>query len=274
MLEFKNKGPHKDGEGDFSNPTNKEENKDFDPMTGLKPSVGWLSYLLLIAGSFVLAIVLSNIYTMLIMFSQNQTIDTEELLRDPTLKIILQITPLLAGILLLYLVHKILKLPQKTVLRLKQPNHWSYYLIAVIGILALNFLMDFLWNLIHPYLPDILSNYESYVRETYTSSSSIHMIIIMILGTLGAGIVEELTFRGLIQSSFHRKYKPALAILLTSALFGLIHFNVVQGISTFLIGLLLGIITYKSESIYPAIIAHISNNLVSLLMLNLSNINT
>ena len=52
---------------------------------------------------------------------------------------------------------------------------------------------------------------------------------------------------------FHRLYFSAL-------LFGLIHFNVVQFVYAFLLGLVLAAFMYKSGHVYAAMIGHITAN--------------
>lgn len=79
-------------------------------------------------------------------------------------------------------------------------------------------------------------------------------------------ISEELLFRGIIQASFIKKLKPFFAILLTSVLFGMFHMSITLLVGTTLIGALLGILAYKTKSIFPAMIAHFSNNLIALIV--------
>ncbi len=230
----------------------------------LKPSVGWIAYLLLIALSFILGIFLFFFFSFFfsIIGFRGYQFGTN------FMQLLNLFTPLLSAICIINYIKYNLRIPAKKLLLLNPSKHWGYYLVGVIGIISLNLLIDFIWNLLYPLFPSLLDEYSTFL-DNYTSTSPFTMVLIIILGSFGAGIIEELMFRGLIQRSFLSKYDPNVAILLTSAMFGVIHFNIVQGISTFFIGIFLGIITYKSKSIYPAITAHITNNLISLILINL-----
>ncbi len=57
-----------------------------------------------------------------------------------------------------------------------------------------------------------------------------------------------------------RKYGKGFAVLAVSIVFGLLHANVTQFIFAFLIGLVLGFVTIKTDSIVPAVLIHAFNN--------------
>ncbi|WMJ24152.1 CPBP family intramembrane glutamic endopeptidase [Paludicola sp. MB14-C6] len=78
-------------------------------------------------------------------------------------------------------------------------------------------------------------------------------------------IFEEIIFRGFLLKSL-QKYGSMFAIILTSILFSLFHGNLVQFIPPFLMGIVLGILTVKANTIIPAIVAHIINNSISMLL--------
>lgn len=75
-------------------------------------------------------------------------------------------------------------------------------------------------------------------------------------------LVEEFACRGVILGSL-RKFGDGFAIITSAIVFGLIHGNFQQMPFAFLIGLILGFVTVKSESVWPAIIIHAYNNLLS-----------
>lgn len=80
-----------------------------------------------------------------------------------------------------------------------------------------------------------------------------------------APIVEELIFRGVIMSGFMRNYKAGYAIFYSALLFALFHLNPWQFPATFLLGLILGWIRIRTDSIIASISGHaIHNGLVFL----------
>lgn len=77
-----------------------------------------------------------------------------------------------------------------------------------------------------------------------------------------APLMEELLFRGVILGGFLRRYEPTKAIVLSSVLFSLFHWNIYQMPSAFILGALLGWLYYISRSIWPSVFAHFFNNLL------------
>jgi len=76
-------------------------------------------------------------------------------------------------------------------------------------------------------------------------------------------VLEELLFRGAITNALLKKYNPTKAIILSALVFGIFHINPAQIVTATLIGLLLGWIYYKTESLTPCILIHILNNSLS-----------
>lgn len=74
------------------------------------------------------------------------------------------------------------------------------------------------------------------------------------------GTYEELVFRGFLQRGFESRYHPALAILLSSLFFGVIHGDPFQGLGAMCLGFYLGFLVYRTGSIYPSIAAHLLQN--------------
>lgn len=75
-------------------------------------------------------------------------------------------------------------------------------------------------------------------------------------------LVEEFAFRGLVLGSL-RKYGDGFAVLVSSILFGLMHGNFEQIPFAFLVGLALGFIVVKTNSLLIASAVHATNNFVS-----------
>jgi membrane protease YdiL (CAAX protease family) len=80
-----------------------------------------------------------------------------------------------------------------------------------------------------------------------------------------APIVEELIFRGLIFQGFRRNYHKIVAVIMSALLFSLFHLNPWQMPATFVLGLLLGWLMIRTNSLILCILAHSLNNLLVLL---------
>ena len=83
------------------------------------------------------------------------------------------------------------------------------------------------------------------------------------------GVCEELFFRGFVLTGMYVHVGTKRAILISAALFALAHFNPWQFPALFATGFLLAMLVYWTHSIYPAIIAHSTNNALSVTGINL-----
>ncbi|QIX63039.1 CPBP family intramembrane metalloprotease [Hymenobacter sp. BT18] len=82
---------------------------------------------------------------------------------------------------------------------------------------------------------------------------------------LMAPILEELLLRGVLLRGLLRNYpgRPWLAIGLSAVVFGLIHINPAQVVATALIGLVLGWLYYRTQSLWLCMAGHALNNLLA-----------
>ena len=87
----------------------------------------------------------------------------------------------------------------------------------------------------------------------------------VVIGIL-APLAEEVVFRGAILRKLLAMMPTGrhwVAIAISALIFGIVHFNLPQGIHAFLIGLLLGWMYYRTRSIIPGIVFHWINNTIS-----------
>ena len=92
-----------------------------------------------------------------------------------------------------------------------------------------------------------------------------------IVGLL-APLSEELVFRGAILRELLKwKENPWIGIFISAMLFSLVHMNPVQMPHAFLVGILLGWLYYRTDSIIPGVIWHWVNNTIAYVMYNLTN---
>ena len=125
--------------------------------------------------------------------------------------------------------------------------------LIVAGMLFINLCSEFLG------LPDLM-------QDTFLGMSRNVFGIISI--TIMAPLVEELLFRGAIQGYMLRKgMKPLNAILIASAIFGIVHMNPVQIPFAFAIGMIFGWLYYRTGSVVPGIIGHFINNSIACLQM-------
>ena len=109
--------------------------------------------------------------------------------------------------------------------------------LIVAGMIFINLCSEFIG------LPDMM-------QDTFRAMSRNVFGIISI--AIMAPLVEELLFRGAIQGHLLRKgMKPVYAILIASAVFGIVHMNPIQIPFAFAIGMIFGWLYYRTGSVVP-----------------------
>ncbi|MGB0346622.1 MAG: lysostaphin resistance A-like protein [Balneolaceae bacterium] len=86
----------------------------------------------------------------------------------------------------------------------------------------------------------------------------------LILGILHIGIVpavcEEVMYRGYVQRSLEKSSGIWMAIIVSGFIFGAYHLQVTNILPLSFLGIMLAYLTYISDSLIPAIVAHFVNN--------------
>lgn len=104
--------------------------------------------------------------------------------------------------------------------------------------------------------------YELTQGETPEPDSIFSCVTLFIAVSIVPAICEEFAMR-CCSLGVLRKYGTGFAVFTVSVVFGLLHGNVIQFVFAFLIGLILGYVTVRTESIVPAILIHALNNAIS-----------
>ena len=73
-------------------------------------------------------------------------------------------------------------------------------------------------------------------------------------------ILEELLHRGVVFGRLRRRMGMWPAVILSALVFAILHFNIVQFIYAFLLGIVFALFVEKTGRLYPAIFAHIVAN--------------
>jgi membrane protease YdiL (CAAX protease family) len=132
-------------------------------------------------------------------------------------------------------------------------------IVGVLGVLGIGMTFDSLNGLgLIPSSPT-LDYISAAMRELSPFGLAVANLAIGILPGTG----EELLFRGYIQTRLCARWGMQRGIACTALMFGVIHFDLVQGTYAVIIGLFLGYMTERYGSILPAIIIHATNNTAS-----------
>ena len=152
-----------------------------------------------------------------------------------------------------------LKLP-----RLHEP------ILSVIMILAANIVIMRIGIEISKYLPmpESLTKLAETMMSTDKSWSSTLTYIFAI--AVSAAVCEESLFRGPVLAGLlnNKKTNPLLAVIVTALLFAIMHMSVYRLMPTFLLGVVLGYLTWRTGSIFNSMLAHCVNNAIPVLIMN------
>jgi uncharacterized protein len=102
---------------------------------------------------------------------------------------------------------------------------------------------------------------------TDKASSPLGVVLLILIVGIGAPIVEEIFFRGLVLRALARRVSEPLAIGGAALAFALTHFQALQLPALFLFGIVLGVVTQRYGRLGPAIVAHMVFNLTAVVSL-------
>lgn len=172
------------------------------------------------------------------------------------------LTSSILTIVIFFLIYIIKKKNISDELYFKDTNKPNYLIALMLGVSVWLFNMGFV---------SLLSETGLFVKSFKALEDNMAFVGVnnVILSILVVGIVapfaEELLFRGVIYNKLSKNISITATIIIQGILFGIYHMNFVQGLYASLLGILFGYITFKTKSIWPAIIIHMVNNTISII---------
>ncbi len=104
-------------------------------------------------------------------------------------------------------------------------------------------------------------------RALTDRAEGIGILVLALIVVVGAPIIEELFFRGLLLRSVEQRHGPAWGLWVSSIVFGLFHFQLLQLPALLVFGLVAGVLTQRTGRLGPAIWAHAGFNAVTVIVL-------
>lgn len=141
------------------------------------------------------------------------------------------------------------KLPLARALRIRWIGVWPLVCAVLVG-LGGEAAASVALKLVEPWIGELPDAFIAMMPTT-----GVNLAWMLFAGALGAGICEEVMFRGVIQGFLSRR-SLVKAVAISALLFGLFHMNVWQLVYAPLFGLLMGWMVERSGSLLPAIVAH------------------
>jgi len=218
---------------------------------------------LVIIASFILVVLISQV-VLLLLTPDSKQIDSTSL----SMKILLTFGEV--GLIVVPFIY--LKKRKYSVTRVFRWNRipfpiilWSIIIGFSISIIGDE--LDRLVNIIIP-APDFLAE----IAEALRIASLSDFIILSMGAVLAAALVEESIIRGFLQLSLEKFQDVTRAVIYASLAWTIIHAMLYWAIQIFLLGIILGIIAWKSNSIFPSAIGHAINNAAALFFYNVNQV--
>ncbi|MCA1802514.1 MAG: CPBP family intramembrane metalloprotease [Rhodothermaceae bacterium] len=160
----------------------------------------------------------------------------------------------------------------KSFLRLQTDNRTLVYsFLAVLLIVSMQpviYLLSYL-NAQIP-LPDFIQGFEDSQNELISGLLTGDQLLLVTLIHIAVvpSVCEEIMYRGYVMRMFERSTSPMWAILITGFIFGAYHMRISQLIPLILLGVVITWLAWKSNSLVPAMAAHLANNGGSVFLAN------
>jgi len=153
----------------------------------------------------------------------------------------------------------------KTLFRFNPISRETVIFTIILG-LSLVIIIDEIERLILMLVP-IPEALQGLIEKLNLTSTS-DWVFFFLGSVIFASVAEEGLFRGFLQVTLESKGDPTRAVVLSSVCWALIHINPVWAIPIFILGVFLGFVAWKTNSVWPAIIIHSLNNFMAMLFLS------
>ena len=99
------------------------------------------------------------------------------------------------------------------------------------------------------------------ITDAFNHTQGIDAFVVIAWGVIGASFAEEFFFRGYLLKGLVQRWNPWLCIAISAFLFAAVHGGLDFMLYVFPAGIWYGILTWRTQSIWPAIICHGFENL-------------
>jgi hypothetical protein len=123
-----------------------------------------------------------------------------------------------------------------------------------------------------PLLPNRTVRTNGFTTQLHRDTLTVLLVVLIV--TVGAPFVEELFFRGLVQSVFTRRWGARVAVFAQAGCFAVAHYQVGMSLAEVLVtfltiaafGVYLGVLRWRSDRLGPGMVAHAAFNLVAVVL--------
>jgi CAAX protease family protein len=141
-----------------------------------------------------------------------------------------------------------------------------------VGVAAQYALVPLLELPLQPFVNHLSSRLGQPAQQLLTPVNGASLVVLTVLVCVGSPLVEELFFRGLLLRGLLGRFRhlgprsgPALSIVVTGLVFGLVHFEALQFLGLAGFGMVLAYMAYRTGRLGPSILAHIAFNTTTII---------
>ncbi len=147
------------------------------------------------------------------------------------------------------------------------PISWKLTGISFLLGAAITILTDELDRLLNPFIK-MPQELQDMIFDLLKFDSWQEGVALFIAAVLMAAVIEEMLFRGLLQRALERRLGVTFGLFFSALAFAFIHFNPWWMAQILILGITLGVLAWRSNSIFPSILVHGINNAIALAALN------
>ncbi|MGI9644932.1 MAG: CPBP family intramembrane glutamic endopeptidase [Ilumatobacteraceae bacterium] len=137
-----------------------------------------------------------------------------------------------------------------------------------IGVLSQLVVINLVYLGLAEFWPDTFTEdrLEENARNLVDRADGATMLLLVLVVAVGAPVVEELFYRGLLQRSLTTRFNDVLVVVGVAAVFALVHFRPVEYPGLFVFGLILGTCALRTGRLGMPILAHVGFNATGLVL--------
>jgi len=116
--------------------------------------------------------------------------------------------------------------------------------------------------------PDTFSDekLQQRAKDLYDHAQGAGLVLLVAVVVVGAPLVEEMVYRGLLQGAFTRRFGDAAGLVIVALWFAIIHFQPVETPGLFVVGLVLGGCALVTRRLGLGVVAHMAFNATGLVL--------
>lgn len=156
---------------------------------------------------------------------------------------------------------------EKSTRRVADTFSWKSLPSIIILFIGIEIITSLLLNLVGVFAPSIMEEYSNMIEQSGIVDYSVQTVIATIVL---APMAEEIAFRG-ITFKLARRFTNSfwIANIIQAMFFGLAHMNLVQSTYAFIMGLCLGYVYRKYNSLVASMFAHLSFNFAGTILVTI-----